>query len=86
MTAHVEEMMRQAEAETEDSESEDDPVNDVEEIAGPDEMIALAETPEVIEEPAPTFEVATEELDEEPSLPPRRRMRFDFENTAGDAA
>ncbi len=81
MTAHVEEMARQAEAEAkaaEQPEAEEAP-QEAEEDAP---QVAEAEEPQEMAEPYAWAD--TPEAEE--AAPPRRRMRFEFDDTAGASA
>ncbi|WP_297767350.1 DUF3306 domain-containing protein [uncultured Roseovarius sp.] len=81
MTAHVEEMARQAEAEaqaTEEPEAEDIPAEAEDETP----QVAEAEAPQEMAEPY----AWAESPEAEEAAPPRRRMRFEFDDTAGTSA
>lgn len=81
MLAHVEEMARQAEAEAEAAaEAAASP-----EAAPEAEAVALAEPEPVAAEPEAQAATETGALAEEdqPAVPPRRRMRFAFDPSAG---
>ncbi|KNX40118.1 hypothetical protein ROTO_33400 [Roseovarius tolerans] len=81
MTAHVEEMARQAEAEaqaTEEPEAEDTPAETEDETP----QVAEAEAPQEVAEPY----VWADTSEAEEAAPPRRRMRFEFDDTAGASA
>jgi hypothetical protein len=81
MTAHVEEMARQAEAEAQ-SAAEDAPVS--EEIDSDDAEVTLANA----EEPAPETaqpHVWEGDAPSDSDLPPRRRMRFAFDESGVSA-
>lgn len=82
MTAHVEEMARQAEAEAqaaEQTEPEEAP-QETEDETPP--QVAEAEEPQEMAEPY----VWADTSEAEEAAPPRRRMRFEFDDTAGASA
>jgi len=82
MTAHVEEMARQAEAEAqaaEQPEAEEAP----QEAEDDAPQVAEAETPQDMAEP---YAWADDTPEAEAASPPRRRMRFEFDDTAGASA
>jgi len=81
MTAHVEEMARQAEAEAkaaEQPEAEEAPQEAEEHLP----QVAEAEEPQEMAEPY----VWADTSEAEEAAPPRRRMRFEFDDTAGASA
>ncbi len=81
MTAHVEEMARQAEAEAKAAErpqAEETP----EEAEDDHPQVAETEEPQEMAEPYAWAD--TPEAEE--AAPPRRRMRFEFDDTAGTSA
>lgn len=81
MTAHVEEMARQAEAEAnaaEQPQAEETP----EEAEDDHPQVAETEEPQEMAEPYAWAD--TPEAEE--AAPPRRRMRFEFDDTAGASA
>ncbi len=88
MTAHVEEMARQAELEANPPEEDELLEGELPQEDEPEAVVAMAEgepeesaaTSEAQEASAPPVEVATQEADE---APPRRRMSFVFQDQTG---
>ena len=89
MTAHVEEMARQAEAEAQAAEQEAQAAEQPEPDEAPEEpgddtpQVAEAEAPREMAEP---YAWADDTAETEEAAPPRRRMRFEFDDSAGASA
>jgi hypothetical protein len=93
MLAHVQEMARQAEAEAQAEAQAEAGEDDAQEHAetpeaepAPLAMTEAASVPEVVPAPTEAVETGDAEMDEAAPLPPRRRMRFAFAETAGEQA
>ncbi|GAW33043.1 hypothetical protein RA2_00079 [Roseovarius sp. A-2] len=84
MTAHVEEMARQAEAEAQAAQEPEPEPEEAPQEAEDETPPQVAEADEAREMAEPYAWADTPEAEE--AAPPRRRMRFEFDDTAGASA